>query len=312
MSRTSDGPPPDASAIVTPALPVDLALTFGQIAPIGRDPGLRREATTTWWRATRTPEGPATVRYSGGGYAVAVRAWGPGAEWAVEFAPEAIGATDSLQGFEPGRGLVGELHRRFPGLRIPRTRAVFEALVPSVLAQKVTGAEAGAARRRLMRAWGEPAPAAPGAPSLRVLPEPDAIARRPYHEFHPLGIERRRAKVLSFAAARAPRLEETVEMTAPDAQRRLMAFPGIGPWTAAEVAGVALGDADAVSVGDFHIPNTVAWALRGEPRGDDAAMLEALQPYAGHRGRVIRLIEAAGIRAPRFGPRSPVRSMRSI
>jgi 3-methyladenine DNA glycosylase/8-oxoguanine DNA glycosylase len=83
----------------------------------------------------------------------------------------------------------------------------------------------------------------------------------------------------------------------------LQAFPGIGPWTAAEVGLRAFGDPDAVSIGDFHLPNMVAFALAGEPRGTDERMLELLEPYRGHRGRVIRLLELGGTAAPRYGPR---------
>ena len=83
----------------------------------------------------------------------------------------------------------------------------------------------------------------------------------------------------------------------------LRAFGGIGPWTAAEVGARAFGDPDTVSVGDVHLPNTVAWALAGEPRGTDARMLELLEPYRGQRGRVIRALELGGFRAPRYGPR---------
>jgi 3-methyladenine DNA glycosylase/8-oxoguanine DNA glycosylase len=89
-------------------------------------------------------------------------------------------------------------------------------------------------------------------------------------------------------------------------------LPGVGPWTAAEVALRALGDTDAVSVGDFHIPNMVAWALAREPRATDARMLELLEPYRGQRGRVIRLLEAAGVAAPRFGPRMSPRAIAAI
>jgi 3-methyladenine DNA glycosylase/8-oxoguanine DNA glycosylase len=72
---------------------------------------------------------------------------------------------------------------------------------------------------------------------------------------------------------------------------------------------VALGDADAVSVGDYHLPNTVAFALAGEARADDERMLELLAPFAGHRGRVVRLIEGSGITAPRRGPRMRLRAV---
>ena len=96
------------------------------------------------------------------------------------------------------------------------------------------------------------------------------------------------------------------------AYRRLRALPGIGPWTAAEVAMRALGDPDAVSVGDFHLPNLVAFALAGEARGDDARMLDLLEPYRGHRGRVIRLLEASGLRPPVRGPHLQLRSIAAI
>jgi 3-methyladenine DNA glycosylase/8-oxoguanine DNA glycosylase len=97
-----------------------------------------------------------------------------------------------------------------------------------------------------------------------------------------------------------------------DAYARLRALPLVGPWTAAEVGLRALGDADAVSVGDFHLAHAVCWALAGEPRGTDERMLELLAPYASHRARVIRLIEAAGIHAPRRGPRMAPRSIAEI
>ena len=123
---------------------------------------------------------------------------------------------------------------------------------------------------------------------------------------HPFGIEQKRADTLRRAAVRAVALERCAD--AAEATRRLMALPGIGVWTAAEVTRVAYGDADAVSVGDYHIKNTVSWALAGEPRGTDDRMLELLEPFAGHRGRVCALLAVAGVGAPRYGPRMPVRS----
>ena len=97
-----------------------------------------------------------------------------------------------------------------------------------------------------------------------------------------------------------------MDLPLPEAYARLLAVPGIGPWTAAEVAVRALGDDDAVSVGDFHIPNLVAWALAGERRGDDARMLELLEPYRGRRALVVRLLELGGpgAAAPRPAARS--------
>ena len=98
-------------------------------------------------------------------------------------------------------------------------------------------------------------------------------------------------------------------MAPAEARSRLTALPGVGPWSAAEVAFVALGDADAVSVGDYHLPSLVSFALAGEPRGDDARMLELLEPWRGHRGRVVRLLEAGGVSPPRYGPRMPMQDI---
>lgn len=132
------------------------------------------------------------------------------------------------------------------------------------------------------------------------------MAGTPYWVFHPFGIERKRADTLRAAAARADALERSID--AAEASQRLTALPGIGAWTAAEVTRAAYGDPDAVSVGDYHLKNVVAYALAGEPRADDDRMLQLLAPFPGHRGRVCLLLAAAGISAPKFGPRMPIRS----
>ena len=258
------------------------------------------------WRAGRMPTGPSTVHLSthAADGSVTMRAWGPGAAEALHALPGLVGADDTEDGFVPGAGPVGELHRRLPGLRIGRSHAVVEALVPSILEQKVAGVEARRSYARMVRALGEPAP---GPGQLLLPPSPDVLAATPSWDFHRLGLERKRADTIRRAGANAARLEETVGMAPDQARRRLTALSGVGPWTAAEVALVALGDADAVSVGDYHLPDQVAWALAGEPRADDARMLELLEPWRGHRGRVIRLVVAGSGAAPRRGPRMPLR-----
>jgi 3-methyladenine DNA glycosylase/8-oxoguanine DNA glycosylase len=159
---------------------------------------------------------------------------------------------------------------------------------------------------------GDDAGALPTAPRLWLAPDPATLARVPYYEFHPVGLERRRADVIRRVAGRATWLEGAGRQPAQDAQVRLMTVPGVGPWTAAETTRAAFGDPDAVSVGDFHLPHMVTWALAGEARGDDARMLQLLEPYRGQRARAIRLLELAGITAPRFGPRFRPRSIAAI
>ena len=295
---------------IRPAQPVDLDLTLGPLRRGRLDPSMRIGPDGVW-RATRTPAGPATTHLQANASAgtVTMRAWGPGAAWALETFPNLIGAGDGVERFEPGNGVVGELHRRLRGLRIPRSGAVVEALVPSILEQKVVGLDARRSYARLVRALGQPAPGPAGDTGLTVPPAPEVLAATPSWTFHRFGIERKRADAIRRACSYADRLEETVDMAPPDARRRITAVPGIGRWTAAEVAIVALGDSDAVSLGDYHLPNQVAWALAGEPRADDTRMLELLEPWRGHRGRVIRLVVAGAGTAPRFGPRSSLRSI---
>jgi len=286
----------DASIALRLTRPLDLARTLARTRPA-------RVAAPGTWRATRTPAGPGTERLWLDGDRLRVEAWGPGADWLCEQAPALVGELDDDSGFAPRHPLLAELWRRHRGVRIPRTGAVLEAAVPTILEQKVIGAQARHAYRRLLLELGEPAP---GPVPLRLPPSPAVLAATPYWVFHRWGVAQRRAAIIAGAARHAARLEEAVGMPPAEAQRRLTALPGMGPWTAAEIAVVALGDPDAVSVGDYHLPNLVSWALAGEARGTDGRMLELLEPYRGHRARAVQLLELAGIAAPRRGPRLPL------
>jgi 3-methyladenine DNA glycosylase/8-oxoguanine DNA glycosylase len=285
--------------------PIELRSTLGPLQRGKGDPTMR-SAPGVVARASRTPEGPVAVRFAETANGVDVQAWGPGAKWLLERAPAWCGALDDDLTFDPPRGLVRELWRRRRGLRIPATGLVTERVIPVILEQKVTGPEARRAYRRLANALGAPAP---GPLELTLPPDPARIADLPYHAFHPFGVERRRAELLRFLCSRTAWIDEVIDLPLPDAAIRLGSVPGIGPWTVAEVARVALGDADAVSVGDYHVPNLVAWALAREPRGTDERMLELLEPYRPHRGRTQLLLESSGIRAPAYAPRMEPRAI---
>ena len=301
--------PPPLSRTLRLSRPLDLRLTLGSLWRGRADPAMRLGDATAW-RATRTRDGPATLAVAvTGTREVSAQAWGPGAALVLDGLPALLGENDDDSDFAPRDRLLAGLRARFRGLRMARTGAVFEALVPTVLAQRVTSIEAHRAAVRLAARLGEPAP---GPAGLRLPPSPQQIAALPSWDYHRLGVERQRADTLRRAARVAGRLEEASAMPRAEAQQRLRAVPGIGPWTAASVATVAFGDADAVPVGDYHLPDMVSWALAGEPRGSDERMLELLEPYRGHRARVLRLLTLGGVHAPRFGPRRALRSIAAI
>jgi 3-methyladenine DNA glycosylase/8-oxoguanine DNA glycosylase len=283
-----------------------LAASVGLLAMGAHDPCARFVDGAFWW-ATRTPVGPGTLSLRRTGGELLATGYGPGGDWVVERADAVAGLRDDLTGFAAlatRHPVVAELAHVHRGLRLPATGQIFPRLLRTIMEQKVTGKEAYRGYAATVRHFGTPAPGPLG--SLWAPPDPADVAAAPYWVFHPFGVEQRRADTLRRAAAVADRLERCADSA--EATRRLVSIAGIGPWTAAEVVRTGYGDADAVSVGDYHIPNTVAWALAGQARADDARMLELLEPFRGHRGRVCVLLAAAGVHAPRFGPRMPIRS----
>lgn len=292
---------------VTLSVPVDLAGTLFGLRRGRRDPSCQLRPDGLW-RASRSPAGPATVQLVVDGQRLEATGWGEGAEAALDAVPDLIGVHDDLGGFRPEQHpLIARLWRDHGNLRIPRSGAVSEALVMSVLEQRVTTYEARRAQGQLVARWGEPAP---GPGELMLPPDPEFLAGVAYYDLHVLGVEKKRADTVRRVAANARRLDALALLPPADAHQRLLQMPGIGPWTAAEVALVALGDPDAVPVGDVHLPADVTYALLGQAVDDDDAMLEALEPFAGHRGRVVRLIGRGGIRAPRRAPRYAPRDIR--
>lgn len=263
------------------------------------------------WRTSRTPEGPASLHISPSRAGeVAAAAFGPGAAWVLERLPDLLGARDTPEQLVARHAVVAESARRHPGLRIGRTGLVLESLLAAVLEQLVTTAESWRSWRELLRRFGDPAPG-PAPAGMRVLPEPGVWLRLPDWEWHRCGVDGRRRRTLVAVARVATALERTVELSPSEAVRRLRVVPGVGAWTVAQVAARAYGDADAVPVGDYHLPTVVGLALAGRPL-DDAGMLETLAAYRGHRYRVIRLVTMYSWHRPRFGPRLPLRDFRRM
>lgn len=254
-----------------------------------------------------TPCGPATLNVApetSPGAGVHARAWGPGADWVIDRMPAWLGAHDDPTGFVPQHDSLRATHRRYRDWRMPRTGLVVDALVPAIIEQRVTGKQAFGAYRRLVRRFGSQAPG-PGEPGLMVPPTAKGWLAIPSWEWLQAGVDASRADTIVRALRVAHRLEECADLPLPEAHSRLRSIPGVGVWTAAEVAQRALGDADAVSFGDYHVAKDVGWALVGRPV-DDAGLARLLEPYAGHRYRVQFLVQAGRLGRPRRGPRLTV------
>ncbi|WP_256841292.1 DNA-3-methyladenine glycosylase family protein [Ornithinimicrobium cryptoxanthini] len=294
-----------------PGRPVDVAATWGTLRRGAGDPTWKT-ADGVLWRGIRTPLGPATLRLETQHHdrCLIAHAWGAPevAESLLERLPQMLGQDDDPSGFEPRHDVVATaLARRGAGWRVPRTGLVLEALVPAIIEQKVTGQEAFGGYRRLVRRMGEVAPG-PGA-QLGLYVAPDAARMRhvPSWEWLRMGVSPQRADTLMRVLRVADRLADVLDLPLAQAHRRLRAVPGVGVWTSAETAQRALGDADAVSFGDYHVAKNIGWALTGSAVDDDG-LAELLEPYRGHRYRVQRLLELSGAMRPRRGPRMAPRT----
>lgn len=306
MTLAADPAPrawPMRETVYRPRTPLDLHETVDILRRGPKDPTIVRDGSVLWL-ALRTPAGVATLALRTGSGEVRASAWGPGAAEALDRVPALCGALDDPDGFDPsGHPVLADTARRYPGLRLTRTGAVFDALAGVVLEQKVTGFQAYGAWRVLVSRFGDPAPG-PTPRAMAVAPDPAGWRRIPSWAWHRAGVQPPQSRTLVRAAERASSLERAV-LAAVDTDGRdaaLTSLPGVGAWTAAETRIRALGDPDAVSVGDYHLAHEVGFALTGH-RTDDAGMLELLAPWAGHRQRVVRLIRLSGAAEPRRGPR---------
>lgn len=225
--------------------------------------------------------------------------------------PDLLGARDDWSALDlSGHARLAEVRRRFPGLHLTRTGLVFSALVAAIFGQKTTGRQAHDSWRYLVVRYGAAAPG-PAPHGLRVAPSAREWSRIPSWAWHRAGVEPPRSRAVMAASRVAASVDHLAGLDASDERvgAGLRSIPGVGVWTAAETTQRSHGDPDSVSVGDYHLAKEVGWALIGSPVDDDG-MLELLEPWRGHRQRIVRLIAASGFRKPRFGPRITIQDHR--
>ncbi|BBY58621.1 DNA-3-methyladenine glycosylase family protein [Mycolicibacterium sarraceniae] len=285
------------------------------LAPQRRGPGdpcYQLDGERVIWRTSLLASGPVTARIQRTAPAtVGCQAWGEGAHEYLDALPALLGCDDDASGFRPQHPVVAAAAARVPHLRLGRTGRVLEALIPAVIEQRVPGADAFRAWRLLVTKFGTPAPG-PAPVRMRVPPSAEVWRRIPSWEFHRANVDPGRARTIVGCAQRAATLERLSGRAAVEAREALITLPGVGVWTAAEVAQRAFGDADALSIGDYHIAKMIGWTLIGRPV-DDAGMVELLEPMRPHRYRVVRMLEASGLAyEPRRGARLPVQQISTL
>lgn len=292
------------------------AVSYGYtLAPLRRGPGdpcFQVSGDGAIWRTSLLPTGPVTARISrAAANAAHCVAWGKGAPEFLEELPALLGVDDDASDFTPHHPTVAAAHRRVPHLRLGRSGRVLEALIPAIIEQRVPGADAFRSWRLLVSRYGSPAPG-PAPARMRVPPSAEAWRYIPSWEFHRANVDPGRARTVVTCAQRGASLERLASRPAAQARAALTSLPGVGEWTAAETAQRAFGDADALSVGDYHIPKMIGWTLIGRAV-DDAGMLELLEPMRPHRHRVVRLLEVSGLAyEPRRGARLPVQHISNL
>jgi len=270
-------------------------------------------------RAEPGPNGPLILEAAQRGDQIDVSVWGPAQtprearERALDAARAWIGWYDDvpdLVALTAGLPALQRAARRIGPVRLSRLPRVGEAVGRAVLAQLVQGIEAHRSIAQLAAARGEPASS-----DLWSWPTPTALGHTPAYALRRCGISLRSSAALHASALDDPRLER-VRDDYRALDRRLRAIAGIGVWTSAETR-LALGDPDAVSVGDYNLPGMVCHALADVGPGDctDELMLQLLEPYRGHRGRVIQLVVRAARhrllpRARRRAPRAAISAHR--
>lgn len=288
--------------------PYDLDRTMAVLTMGRGNPCLRHNASVAQL-TLKTPEGPVALAANRTDDELSVIADGAGDGWIAPRLPAVFGLLDDPSGFRP-EGKLGRAAQSIEGLRLPRLPVVFERLVQVVLQQLISFRDACRAWRLMVKRYGEEVP---GSDGLFHAPTAARLGRLAVHELMACEVPPKHARVVLQLAKQAAALERVwAAGEDPEAIEALSAHllkqPGVGPWTVGYLRGAGLGDADAVVLGDYGHPHQVAYFFTGEERGDDAQMLELLEPSRPHRFRALMTLILATPAPPRRGPkRTPLR-----
>jgi len=263
-----------------------------------RDPtvqrGIRGVRMARWVRS-----GAATVELLWEDGRILGTAWGPGATEAMTYIPQWVGLHDTPC-IDFGRDALNRRLSPVLGTHLSRAPFVSHEVLGHILQQQIAWRDAARIWFQLVSGVGEEAP---GPFGLRMPLTFEQMKRTPYGFFQQVGISEPRIHAIREVGRLGYRLDEWLAVSQEDFVRRVTTLPSIGPWTANHVLAVSMGAPDVVVRGDYTIPHTVAWVLAREARATDDRMEELLQPFKGNRWRLVRLLWALNVQAPRRGPR---------
>ena len=272
--------------------PFDIDLSFGVQRFGAFDPTVQRERGLLR-KAFDTADGPCVVEVRAEEDGVTLGAEGARANEAVADFASALAQDDGHAAFAPESPLLARLHRASRGMRLVRVPWRFDLAAVAVLQQRVTTREAMQQWGRITRKYGPRV-----GEELRAFPSAERVARMASWQLQELGVDPKRARTMVVLARELVRRGTLAETDLALVRKRLAAVRGVGPWTTDMIMGFAYGDPDALPLGDLHLPHLITWALAREAPGSDARMVELLEPYRGHRFRVVRLLWVGGVKSP--------------
>ena len=242
---------------------------------------------------------PATLEFQRDPEGLLVTAYAPDVEALLEETISGLAQDDCYRSFATYDSGIWRLHRSQPGLRLLRMPWLYDMTCSAILQQRIRTVDAMRDWRHITQRWGVSAPQ-----GLRAFPAAEILARVAQFELQTLGIDAQRSRTLLRFAQESRFVPLKFTMGFSELRRHLLRIPGIGPWTTESVLGYGAGDPDAAIPGDLHLPHLLCYALAGEIPGSDERMMELLEPFRGHRFRIIRLIYASRITVPRSAPHS--------
>jgi DNA-3-methyladenine glycosylase II len=193
---------------------------------------------------------------------------------------------------------VGSLIRRMPDFRPKGRPWPWEALAAAVVGQLIEARQAALIERRIAGRWG--ARLGEGREALRDVPGAEAIAGRAPAEIEQMELVGKRALALRRLARDVAAGRCRIE--SPDADRRLLALPQIGPWTVQCLGLFGRNEVDALPAGDLGYIKLVGRLNGGGRRATVPEVEEFYAPYEPYRGLVGALTLSGLYRLVSQGP----------